>query len=87
MFNRGVGLQGAGEGCEPFANEFDTHTSPQIGESMEPLFKLLSAMASPQSGISDYWRNKLQDVLRQVPQEPRNMAEVVEDDPPVAEMD
>lgn len=55
---------------------------------MDPLFKVLSAMASEHSGISDYWRNKLKDILAQVPQEPRNMVEVVlDDEPPVAEMD
>jgi hypothetical protein len=26
----GVGLLGAGEGCEPFADEFDSRTSPQV---------------------------------------------------------
>ena len=57
---------------------------------MDPLFKLLTTMASEHSGISEYWRNKLKDVLVQVPQEPRAMAEVVEDEveePPVAETD
>lgn len=53
---------------------------------MDPLFKLLSAMASEHSGISDYWRNKLNDVLAQVPQEPRNMVEVVEEDATLADV-
>ena len=51
---------------------------------MDPLLKLLLAMASEHSGISDYWRNKLKDVLAQVPQEPRNMVEIVLDEPTVA---
>lgn len=55
---------------------------------MDPLFKLLTAMASSPSGISEYWRNRLNEVLVQVPQEPRNMAEVVvEEEPTVAETD
>lgn len=29
IFIRGMRLRGAGEGCEPFANEFDSHISPQ----------------------------------------------------------
>ena len=52
---------------------------------MDMTLKLLIAMASPQSGISDYWRSRVQDLLNQVPKEPRNMVEVVEDEePPVA---
>ena len=80
-------LRGAGEGCEPFANGFDTHISPQIGESMDVKFlvDLLRAMVAEQSGISDYWRNRIKEELSKLPIEPRNMVEVVEDEePPVA---
>lgn len=84
---RGMRLRGAGEGCEPFANGFDTHISPQIGESMDVKFlvDLLRAMVAEQSGISDYWRNRIKEELSKLPIEPRNMVEVVEDEePPVA---
>ena len=52
---------------------------------MEPLHKLLVAMASEQSGLSSYWRERIQEHLNAVPQEPKNWAEVVlEETPPVA---
>ena len=42
-------------------------------------------MSSPESGISDYWRTRITNLLNQMPQEPRNYAEVVEDEPVVEE--
>lgn len=41
-------------------------------------------MASEKSGISDYWRGRIQQVLDSVHQEPRNMVEVVTEEPPEA---
>lgn len=57
---------------------------------MEPLRALLIAIASEQSGVSSYWRERIQVFLDATPQEPRYWAEVVEDEieePPVAETD
>lgn len=51
---------------------------------MDPILNLLSVMSSEHSGISDYWRNKLKNILAQVPQEPLNMVEIVLDEPTVA---
>lgn len=48
---------------------------------MEPLHKLLIAMASEQSGISSYWKERIQEHLNAVPQEPKNWAEVVIEEP------
>ena len=42
-------------------------------------------MASPQSGISDYWRTRIRNLIDQIPKEPRVYAEVVEDEPIVEE--
>ena len=46
-------------------------------------YKLLVLMASPESGISDYWRNRIKDMIAQVPQEPRHFVEIVTDEPEV----
>ena len=63
---------------------------------MEPLHALLIAMASEQSGVSSYWRERIQVFLDATPQEPRYWVEVVEEKilennqsevPPVAETD
>lgn len=70
---------GAGEGCEPFANEFNSHISPQMDA-----LQLLKIMASEHSGISEYWRARIQHLLSQVPQEPKNW---IYPEPPVAEKD
>lgn len=48
-------------------------------------YRLLLVMSSPESGISDYWRTRITNLLNQMPQEPRNYAEVVEDEPVVEE--
>ena len=52
---------------------------------MDPTLKLLYAMASECSGISEYWRGRIQKIINGIPQEPRNMVEIAEDEePPVA---
>ena len=49
---------------------------------------LLRLMASENSGISEYWRSRVSELINQIPQEPRNMVEIVEDEEPtVAETD
>lgn len=48
-------------------------------------YRLLLVMSSPESGISDYWRTRITNLLDTVPQEPRVYAEVVEDEPIVEE--
>lgn len=40
---------------------------------------LLKVMAHENSGISEYWRLRIQNLINSVPTEPRNMVEVVED--------
>ena len=42
-------------------------------------------MSSPESGISDYWRTRIRNLIDQIPKEPRVYAEVVEDEPIVEE--
>lgn len=48
-------------------------------------YRLLLVMSRPESGISDYWRTRITNLLGTVPQEPRVYAEVVEDEPVVEE--
>ena len=42
-------------------------------------YRLLLVMSRPESGISDYWRTRITNLLDTVPQEPRVYAEVVEE--------
>lgn len=48
-------------------------------------YSLLLVMSRPESGISDYWRTRITNLLDTVPQEPRVYAEVVEEEPAVVE--
>ena len=44
-------------------------------------YSLLLVMSRPESGISDYWRTRITNLLDTVPQAPRVYAEVVEEEP------
>ncbi len=48
-------------------------------------YRLLLVMSRPESGISDYWRTRIRNLIDQIPKEPRVYAEVVEDEPVVEE--
>ena len=44
-------------------------------------YRLLLVMSRPESGISDYWRTRIRNLIDQIPKEPRVYAEVVEEEP------
>ena len=61
----------------PQTNGFDSHISLQLRNNMNAL-ALLKVMAHESSGISEYWRLRIQNLINSVPTEPRNMVEVVD---------